>query len=224
MICMLLFSFSLVFAQGGGPVQYGECGDNVCDYGENTSSYPYYCPEDCDTDSNDNITQEDKNNGLGQMIRNRVKAGVYTNEAGEQMRVSEMAQNRLRLNVNSVDVECECNLTQEKVQNRTRLKVKLNNGRNAEVKIMPDSASQTALNRLRIRNCNEENNCSIELKEVGQGKKSRLSYEVQAEKHAKLLGMFRMKMQVRAEVDAENGELVRVNKPWWAFLASEAEE
>ncbi len=31
----------------GGPTQYGVCGDEVCDYGENTSSYPYYCPEDC---------------------------------------------------------------------------------------------------------------------------------------------------------------------------------
>ena len=31
----------------GGPAQYGECGDGVCGSGENTSSYPYYCPEDC---------------------------------------------------------------------------------------------------------------------------------------------------------------------------------
>ena len=35
----------------GGPVQYGECGDNTCNYGENTSTYPYYCPQDCDGDS-----------------------------------------------------------------------------------------------------------------------------------------------------------------------------
>jgi hypothetical protein len=31
----------------GGPIQYGQCGDSVCDNGENTSSYPYYCPQDC---------------------------------------------------------------------------------------------------------------------------------------------------------------------------------
>jgi hypothetical protein len=31
-------------------------------------------------------------------------------------------------------------------------------------------------------------------------------------------------MQVRAQVDAENGEVIRTNKPWWAFLASEPEE
>ncbi|MFH1587148.1 MAG: hypothetical protein ABID38_04785 [Candidatus Diapherotrites archaeon] len=32
---------------GGGPVPYGECGDGICEQGENTPSYPYYCPEDC---------------------------------------------------------------------------------------------------------------------------------------------------------------------------------
>lgn len=31
----------------GGPVKYGECGDNICDNGENTETYPYYCPQDC---------------------------------------------------------------------------------------------------------------------------------------------------------------------------------
>ncbi len=40
----------------GGPIQYGECGNNVCDNGENTPSYPFYCPEDCiDISSEDNI-------------------------------------------------------------------------------------------------------------------------------------------------------------------------
>lgn len=31
----------------GGPTQDGKCGDGVCGYGENTPSYPYYCPKDC---------------------------------------------------------------------------------------------------------------------------------------------------------------------------------
>jgi hypothetical protein len=41
----------------GGPIKYGECGDGVCDYGENTSSYPYYCPQDCDESGNSNNTK-----------------------------------------------------------------------------------------------------------------------------------------------------------------------
>jgi hypothetical protein len=30
-------------------------------------------------------------------------------------------------------------------------------------------------------------------------------------------------MQVQAQVDAETGEIIQVNKPWWAFLAVEPE-
>jgi hypothetical protein len=31
-------------------------------------------------------------------------------------------------------------------------------------------------------------------------------------------------MRVMAHVNAENREIIRVEKPWWAFLATEPEE
>ncbi len=89
---------------------------------------------------------------------------------------------------------------------------------------MPDTASETALKRLRLRVCSEENNCTIELKEVGKRNQTQAAYEIQAQRHAKLFGMFRLKMQTNAQVSAETGELIRVKKPWWAFLATEPEE
>ena len=113
--------------------------------------------------------------GLGQTISQRVKAGIYTNEQGEQIRVSELAQNRIRLNVGNVSVDCDCSLTEEQIQNKTRLKMQLSNGRNAEIKIMPDTASERALERLRLKVCSEENNCTIELKETGKGNETRAS-------------------------------------------------
>ena len=161
------------------------------------------------------------NQGLGQVIRNRVQAGVYTSENGEQFRVRELAHNRLLLQVGGSNVTClDCNITQETLNGKTKLKVMLKNGRDAEIKIMPDRASEKALQRLRMRVCSEENNCVIELKEVGD----KLTYEMQAERHSKLFGLFEKKMQVKAQIDAESEELVRVKKPWWAFLASEPEE
>ena len=165
-----------------------------------------------------------QNQGLGQQIRNKVQAGTYTSETGEQMRVSEMAQNRVKIKVGEVEAECGCNMTQEKAQNKTKLKVKLNNGRNAEVKVMPNTASENALTRLRLKQCNQENECKIELKEVGKSEDSKLAYELQAQRHFRILGMFKTKAQVKAQVDAETGELIQVKKPWWAFLASEPEE
>ncbi len=162
--------------------------------------------------------------GLGQVIRNRVKAGVYTSPTGEQIRVRELAQNRFLLQSGNVSADCECELEEETENNKTKLKVKLSNGRNAEIKIMPDVASKRALERLRLRVCSVDNNCNIKLKEVGSGNKTQLAYELQAERHSKLLWIFGKKMQVRAQIDAETGEIIRVKKPWWAFLASEPEE
>lgn len=104
------------------------------------------------------------------------------------------------------------------------------NGQEIKIKQLPDEASEKALKRLRMRQCNETNNCSLELKELRQEIKDKrtelrkLVYELQAERHARLLGLFRIKMQVKAQIDAETGEIMKIKKPWWAFLASEPQE
>lgn len=97
----------------------------------------------------------------------------------------------------------------------------LRDGRNVTVKIMPNVASERAIERLRLKNCNEENNCTIDFKEVGEGNNARLRYEVKAKKDGRFLGIIRMKMDVTSEVDAETGEVVRAKKPWFAFLVNE---
>ena len=112
-------------------------------------------------------------------------------------------------------------LSQEHEQNTSKLIATLSNGRNAEVKVMPTQAAETALTRLRLKLCEE---CSIELKEVGKGNQSRLAYEIKTTKNAKLFGLFQVRMGVEAQVDAENGEIIQVKKRWWAFLATEPAE
>jgi len=166
--------------------------------------------------------QENNGIGLGQMIRNRVKAGVYTNENGEEIRVSELAQNRIRLNIRNISVDCDdnCNLSDERIGNKTRLKIHFRNGNESEIKIMPDVASQRALERLKLKFCNESNNCTMNLKEIQNKKETRGAYEMQIERHKKLLGLFKMKAQERTQIDSETGEVISVNRPWWAALAS----
>ncbi|MBN1792504.1 hypothetical protein JW826_02360 [Candidatus Woesearchaeota archaeon] len=112
----------------------------------------------------------------------------------------------------------------ELVQTENNIRAKLSNGKDAEIKVMPDAASEKALERLRIKVCSEENACQIELKETGRGDATKAAYEVQIERHSRILGIFQAKMQVKAQVDAANGEVIQVKKPWWAFLASEPEE
>lgn len=160
---------------------------------------------------------------VGEGIGAKIMAGNYFGEGGQQMMIQEKANNQVRLEVGGVGVDCDCNMTQERVNNKTKLKTKLSNGRNAEVKVMPDRASETALERLRLKNC-AEGECSIELKEVGQGEGARLAYEVKTQRSSMIFGLFGKRMDVEAQVDAETGEVIRVNKPWWAFLASESEE
>lgn len=136
--------------------------------------------------------------------------------------------NIIIITINKIQVETELEVEAENEEedglqerNRTRLKARLKDGTKKEIKIMPDTASERALERLRLRNCVAEEGCTIELKEVGN---NRLAYELQAERHMKVLALFTAKAQVKAQVDAETGEIIIVKKPWWAFLATEPEE
>ncbi|MBU1632248.1 MAG: hypothetical protein KJ580_03490 [Nanoarchaeota archaeon] len=177
-----------------------------------------------------NTETQQQNQGEETQIQNqiqtqsRVKSGSYTTENGKQLQIQEQSNNKVQLKSGKASAQTSMEMIKEQAQDKTKLKVKLSNGKNSEVKVMPDTASEKAMERLRMKVCSEENNCQIELKEVGQGEQVRAAYEVQAQKQAKFLGLFKTKMQVQAQVDAENGEVIRVNKPWWAFLASESEE
>ncbi len=112
------------------------------------------------------------------------------------------------------------NITEE-VGDDGKTILKFENGNiSREIKIMPDTASERALERLRMKVCNESNNCTIELKDVGANKAAKIAYEVQADRHYKILGIFKAKAQERAQIDAETGEVISTKGPWWSFLAS----
>jgi hypothetical protein len=154
--------------------------------------------------------------------RERVRDGNYSID-GKTLRVERQDEMRTRLQSDSTYAESELEI-EEKTNNSKRiLQARLSNGRNAEIKIMPDTASQTALARLRLKVCSTENNCTIELKEVGQLNQTRLAYELRAEKQSKVFGLFRARMQVQSQIDAENGEVIQEKRPWWSFLATDDE-
>jgi len=89
----------------------------------------------------------------------------------------------------------------------------LSNGRKAEVKIMPETASQTAIDRL------GDLGFTVELKEVGKGLNVKPVYELTGNKQGKFLGIFKIMARIQAQVDAEDGK-IKVIKPWWSFLAT----
>ena len=170
-----------------------------------------------------NQVQAEEREEIRDEIRERIKEGDY-NIDGKTLRIEHREEMKTRLQSNGNFADTDLEIIEEKEGTLTKLKTQLNNGRNTEIKIMPNTASETALARLRIKVCSEENNCSIELKEVGQGEQTKLAYELRAEKRAKIFGLFQARMQVQSQIDAENGEFIRERKPWWSFLASEQDE
>jgi len=156
-------------------------------------------------------------------IRERIMDGEYDFD-GARLRIENKDALRTRLRARNISADTELELQQKQDNARRILQARLSNGENAEIKIMPDVASLTALARLRLRVCSEDNNCTIELKEVGQGNQTRAAYELRAEKQARVLGLFRARMQVASQVDAETGEVIAERRPWWSFLATEQDE
>lgn len=108
---------------------------------------------------------------------------------------------------------CKTNCPENSVEESGKCIFKLSNGRKAEIKIMPETASEIAIAKL------GDLGFTIELKEVGKGNEARVVYELTGNKKGRFLGIFNIMAKILVQVDAENGN-IKVIKPWWSFLAS----
>ncbi|MBX4211994.1 hypothetical protein KW787_00870 [Candidatus Pacearchaeota archaeon] len=86
--------------------------------------------------------------------------------------------------------------------------------------ILPDAAVNAVESNTSSVVCDV--NCTIELKEQNYDGQPKVVYEVGTQKPAKLFGLFSTTMNVGVDVDAQTGQVLDVNKPWWAFLAVES--
>ena len=77
-----------------------------------------------------------------------------------------------------------------------------------EIKIMPDTASEQAIQALDLKN-----RTTIELKDTGKP-----SYEITGEREVRLFGFIKTRMSVKADVDAQTGK-IDTKKPWWSIFA-----
>lgn len=76
--------------------------------------------------------------------------------------------------------------------------------------IMPDEVQARIQERINAR----INNTEIELREDG-------NYYVQTQKQSRLFLLFPVREKIQLEINAENGEILRVRNPWWGFLAKD---
>lgn len=84
---------------------------------------------------------------------------------------------------------------------------------NQEIKIMPDAASQVAVERLGGLDF------KIELKDVGSAANPKPIYAIQARRPVRILGLIPVGLPLRLEINAETGVTTSVVTPWWNFLA-----
>ena len=155
-------------------------------------------------------------------IRERMQDGEEISLDERRLILRKINSEIMELRAQKARIRTRLNLTNG--SNATELRARLSNGRNAQIKIMPETASKRALERLRLKNCNETRNCTIELKEVGEGNRTRVVYEARARKTFKIWGFIKNHEDVLTRIDAETGEEIEVKRPWWAWMASEAEE
>ena len=208
MVCVafiVLSVFSSVFVNSisASPI----CGNNICEEGEandpggcgpNADSRCLgpparqgTCPQDCQNDCKTLFWFDDGDKSCGQ------KEFCTCPTCGDYMYPG----------LQTFESEVQCEKVLNTVENKT---FHLSNGRNAEIKIMPETASERAVERL------GELNFTIQLKEVGNDK---VAYELTGNKEGRFLGIFKIIARVQAQIDAETGD-VKIIKPWLAFLAS----
>ncbi len=80
--------------------------------------------------------------------------------------------------------------------------------------IKPSEAYERANEVLRLRNA------SIILEETNHSNIPRVVYHILGEKNGRFLGIIKMSYEAETKVDAETGEVIEKNTPWWVIFIS----
>jgi len=180
--------------------------------------------DESDDDSDDNlISSLDEDEEKGEKERTREEKMItLRDEDGNEYNVTVRIETRnngeetqIKVKVRGVEIESDVEIEQE---SDGSLKAKLSNGKKADIKILPDTASEMASEKLRLRGFN------VELKEVGEGNNLSVVYEGEGERDVKFIGLFKVRARITARIDPETGQAVEIDKPWWYFLTTETEE
>lgn len=218
-ICVLFMGLLLIGALGIVDAKKSENSGGSTS-GSNSDGSSDSTGDDIDSDdesddesgSDDSTEEVEDNNGKNKEESKITLIDSNSNEYQVEVRVETKnngEDSEVKIKVRNVEINSEVEVEQEGNQ----LNAKLSNGNKAEIKIMPDTASATAIEKLQSRGVN------VELKEVGEGNDLSVVYEAEANKSVKFLGLFKVQTQIKAVISAENGEVLRLEKPWWYFLA-----
>lgn len=146
----------------------------------------------------------------------------FINEEGKEVKIElkrefKDGREEIKRKISVGESEFETELEIDEEANDKEVRVKLSNGNNQDIKVMPDRASEVALRVLESKGVN------LELREIGNEEK-RAVYEARVEKQGRILGLFRAKAELSTRIDPDTGEVLEIKKPWWFFLVNNAED
>ena len=87
------------------------------------------------------------------------------------------------------------------------------NNKTRAINFLPDQVKEKIKNKIKARLENQ----TIELDENG-------IYQIQGRKKARLFFLFPVREKIRAQIDSETGEIIKIRNPWWGFLARDIVE
>jgi len=186
------------------------CTEPICEDGEKpyfTGEYDKYgckiyrcyefdCPENC--------ICEDGMTTCPTTQQKPIEVEISTSEGSISISLEKVAKDTLSIKEGVTSVKTSKKL----VIKEKKLLMETSQG-NKEIKIMPSTVSETAINQLKLKNY------EIELKEIGKP-----VYEVTGRKEVRFMGLFKVRMMVKSQINAETGSIEKTEKPWWSFLAS----
>lgn len=139
----------------------------------------------------------------------------------EERNVDGKSMKLFRADDNGIEARSELEIRKnESADGRIVVKVKTKDGKEKEIKVLPDRASEIAKARLKAKFGNN----SLEIREIVHNNLPRVVYHLEGNSSGKFLGIFKTNMNVNTEVDAETGEVVVVNRPWWSFMVKQDAE
>ncbi len=124
---------------------------------------------------------------------------------------------RIEIGGEGVEVDEEIEINDLFEGNESELEAVLSDGNRTRIRVPPERVRERI--RERIRNVNASN-VLIQLRERIHNNVPQVVYNVEANQHGRFLGVFKLAMKVETWVDPETGEVIEVNRPWWAFLVS----
>ncbi|MEK6872578.1 MAG: myxococcus cysteine-rich repeat containing protein [Nanoarchaeota archaeon] len=121
-------------------------------------------------------------------------------------------ETKISVEVEGVGFETKLTIKEEFEEGKAILKAKLSTGAEQDIITTPDEVLKTALAEIGGKNIN------IELKEVLEKGQKEAVFSAKTTNLGRFLGIFDTSVNLETLINTQTGEIIKTNKPWWAFL------